>query len=82
MTDFAARKVVVLGRSNCVWCERVKDLLRTYGVTFADFNIIDCPELIAFLQASGLTTVPQVFVDGQLVGGYQETRAVILPDAR
>lgn len=82
MTDLTNRKVVVLGRPNCVWCDRVKDLLRTYGVNFADFNIIEAPELIAFMKASGLTTVPQVFVDGQLVGGYQETRAAMIPDAR
>lgn len=66
-------KFVILGRENCTYCTMVKTLMDSAGITYEYRDISDSLDLKWFLVTSGLTTVPQVFVDGILIGGYQET---------
>lgn len=67
-------KWVVIGKNLCPWCDKVKNLIASYGMHYTYFSIDFNPEyaLNAFLKASGLVTVPQVFCDGYLVGGYYD----------
>jgi glutaredoxin len=71
------KRWVILGSTRCPWCERVKALLSTRGIPFTYFNINVHPELAEFAKASGLSTVPQVYVDGTNVGGFEATKAML-----
>jgi glutaredoxin 3 len=69
-------EVVVYTTDACGFCTRVKMLLTARQIEFREINIAGEPEaFVALANSSGMMTLPQVFVDGVLVGGYQETAA-------
>jgi glutaredoxin-like protein len=64
-------QVAVLTREGCPFCAKAKKLLDEAGVTYADVPLphsIRTRVLGAVAQAK---TVPQMFVNGQLVGGSE-----------
>lgn len=73
MTD----KFVVIGSEKCGWCDKVKKLLDENGIEFQWFNISRDLTMYSFLKHSGLTTVPQVFLNGNRIGGYEDTLAYL-----
>jgi glutaredoxin 3 len=70
-------KVVVYTKSYCPYCDRAKDLLTRKGVEFEEIYLDDHPgEYAELKQRTGMMTVPQIFIDDQLVGGYTELAAL------
>ena len=70
------RKVVVYTTDRCAFCVRVKMLLKARDIAFEEINLSGDPTAIVDLaERTGMMTLPQVMIDGQLVGGYQETAA-------
>jgi glutaredoxin 3 len=68
--------VVVYTTERCSFCVRVKMLLKAREIDFEEINLAGDPEgFVALAQKTGMMTLPQVMVDGILVGGYQETAA-------
>lgn len=64
-------KWVILGKPECPYCEKATDLLHLYDIEFVYMNVIGS-DLYQFLLNCGKTTVPQVYRDGQLIGGYED----------
>ena len=63
--------------SNCPYCIRAKDLLKRKGVAFEEIDLDGKhDELNALRARSGLRTVPQIFIDGKLVGGFMDMAAL------
>jgi glutaredoxin 3 len=58
----------------CPYCTAARALLQDKGVDFTDIDVTGRPdERRALVElAGGRTTVPQVFIDGQAIGGYDE----------
>ena len=51
-------------------------LLKARGVEFEEVNLTGDPQgFVELAQMTGMMTVPQVVIDGVLVGGYNETAA-------
>jgi len=73
----AVAKVELYTTSACPFCVRAKALLRNKGVQFEEIDVTDDDELREKMTelAGGRRTVPEVFINGQLVGGYEELRA-------
>ncbi len=72
MTDVP--DVLVYTTQSCVFCERTKALLKTRGVAFREVDLARDPAGRAELQArTGMLSFPQVLIDGELIGGFQET---------
>ena len=71
--------VAVATTSGCPHCKRVKDALSSNGFDFVAVNMSDRPAaaLIELKRLTGRGTVPQVFVGGALVGGADETIALM-----
>jgi glutaredoxin len=67
--------MVIFSRDNCQWCDRAKELLIEKEEDFIEFIIPDCSEILTFMKYNNLKTVPQVYLDGNLIGGYQELEA-------
>ncbi len=65
--------IVVHTRAFCIWCWKVKRLLRKHGLPFEERDA-GSAEARAELR-TGKKTVPQVFVDGEPVGGFEATAA-------
>jgi glutaredoxin 3 len=62
----------------CPFCDRAKALLRRKKVKFEEIDVTDEPELREAMveRAGGRRTVPQIFIDGRAIGGYQELKAL------
>ena len=58
----------------CPYCWRAKRLLKSKGAAFTEIDLWRHPERRTEMQqrAAGRTTVPQIFVDGQAIGGSDE----------
>ena len=62
----------------CPYCYRAKRLLSSKGVEFTEIDLWQFParrdEMVA--RAEGRRTVPQIFVDGQALGGSDDLHAL------
>ena len=61
----------------CPYCARALNLLTKKGVAFQEIEAPGgSPERVTSMQRSGRTAVPQIFIDGQHVGGCDDLLAL------
>jgi glutaredoxin 3 len=66
-------KIEVYGTQYCGYCTAARLLLKKRGLHFEDILVSTSAEARAEMQErSGGTTVPQVFINGQVIGGFDE----------
>ena len=70
--------IVVYTTPYCFYCRSAKALLRRKGVEFTEIDVAGAPERRAEMveRANGLTTVPQIFIGSDHVGGCDELHAL------
>lgn len=61
---------VIVTSKTCPWCDKAKALLTKEGHTFKEIDVASVKE---FLLANNLTTIPQVYLNGSRIGGYEDT---------
>jgi GrxC family glutaredoxin len=55
----------------CPYCTRAKALLKAKGLSFREIDVTADPAAEQDMIArSGLRTVPQIFIDGASIGGF------------
>lgn len=71
-------KVEMYSTMWCGYCARARALLRKKGVSFEDIDVdADTSRRNEMMQrANGRTTVPQIFIDGNHVGGSDDLVAL------
>jgi glutaredoxin 3 len=71
-------KVEIYCTQYCPYCVRAKALLKSKGVGFEEIDVTDDPELRArmVVLAGGRRTVPQIFINGEIIGGCDELYAL------
>jgi len=70
-------KVTVYTTTFCPYCQSAKRLLTQKGVEFTEVNLTDKPdELRALKERTSMRTVPQIFINDELIGGYTELAAL------
>ncbi len=58
----------------CGFSNQVVQILNHYGIEYKDINILEDPEIrIRLSEQSGWPTIPQLFVNGKLIGGADIT---------
>ena len=71
---------VVLGRTQCNFCDDAKAMLRGRGFSYTSYNL-DSPSskwLLTLIKDAGMTTVPQIFnPTGEHIGGYTELKELL-----
>jgi len=73
----AAPQIEMYTTSWCPYCTRARHLLERKGASFEEISIEEHPERRAeMIQRSGRRTVPQIFIDGQSIGGSDELAAL------
>ena len=60
----------------CPWCSRALRILRTLDLPHNVTTVNDDAGFQAVQQRSGMTTFPQVFIDGSVIGGYDDLAAM------
>jgi glutaredoxin 3 len=62
----------------CLFCHRAKGLLRDKGTAFTEIDVTLSPHKRRHMaeRAGGRRTVPQIFIDGEHIGGSRELAAL------
>ena len=71
-------RVEIYTKFFCPYCARAKRLLEDKGVAFEEFEISGGGEKREEMiqRAGGRTTVPQIFIEGQHIGGSDDLAAL------
>lgn len=74
---------VIFGKSGCVYCEKARELLESHGISYI-YNSVDDPKDLFGMQElvfkkTGIIakTVPQIFKDGEHIGGFTDLEKLI-----
>ena len=69
--------VVVYTTRVCPYCIQAKALLKKKGVAFSEIDVSNDPEKRTWLvSATGQRTVPQIFINDQPIGGFDDMAAL------
>ena len=70
-------EIMIFTTEICPFCFRAKRLLDGKGVSYEEVDVsYDVAMRDKMAADSGRRTVPQIFVDGKPIGGYQELQAL------
>lgn len=68
-------KAIVWSKDMCPYCEQAKLLLRSRGIEYEERNVSRDWTREQLLQAVPTArTVPQIFLDDELIGGFTELK--------
>jgi glutaredoxin 3 len=73
-----ADRIVVYSTPFCGYCGAAKRLLAGKGVEVTEIDVMFDPEQRRKMmeQSGGRRTVPQIFIDGRHIGGFDELSAL------
>lgn len=70
-------EVTIYTTSWCPFCTRAKALLDELGQDYTEFDVDSSAEMKAeMVEKAGRTSVPQIFIDGEHVGGCDDLYAL------
>ena len=71
-------KAIVWSKDQCPYCDQAKALLRSRNIEFEERNIQHGWTKEQLLEAvPNARTVPQIFLDDKLVGGFTELKTTL-----
>lgn len=69
--------IIIYTKGYCPYCTRAKQLLEQKKQSYNEIPIDRNPELRdEMIEKSGRTTVPQIFINGQHIGGCDDLHAL------
>ena len=72
-------KAIVWSKDQCPYCDQAKALLKSRNIEFEERNIMHGWTREQLLEAvPNARTVPQIFLDEELVGGFIELRTKLI----
>lgn len=75
-------EVKILSSPTCRYCHAERDLLKQKGISYQDIDISrDSKEVQQLLSQSGRRTVPQIYINKRLIGGFSEL-SMLLSDSQ
>jgi len=67
------KKIEIYTKDYCPFCHRAKDLLKVKGAVFTEYDVTtNAIKEKEMRDRSGRTTVPEIFVDDELLGGCDD----------
>ncbi|MDG5759735.1 FAD-dependent oxidoreductase [Natronococcus sp. A-GB1] len=71
-------RVEIYTKTQCPYCDKAKDLFDNKGIEYETYNVTGDDELFEEMveRAEGRKTAPEVFIDDELIGGWDETVAL------
>jgi glutaredoxin 3 len=72
------QNITIYTKPTCPYCHRAKQLLEQKNTSYQELDITKDPSLRSQMieQSGGRTTVPQIFIDGQHIGGCDDLYAL------
>ncbi len=66
-------KVVMYTKSHCPYCDLAKQFFKTHDIAFEEIRVdLDESKLQEMMRLSNKRTVPQIFINDQSIGGYDD----------
>jgi glutaredoxin 3 len=73
----AKPKILIYGSETCNYCTAARMLLKKKGADYEDVLVSRDPERREeMLRRSGSRSVPQIFIDDRVIGGFDELYAL------
>jgi glutaredoxin 3 len=70
-------KVIIYTTDSCVYCRLAKELLNTKHLAFEEIRIdLDSAKRDEMMRLTNRRTVPQIFINDQAIGGYDDLAAL------
>ncbi|NKE36495.1 FAD-dependent oxidoreductase [Natronococcus sp. JC468] len=71
-------RVEIYTKTQCPYCEKAKDLFDAKGIEYETYNVTGDDDLFEEMveRAEGRKTAPEVFIDDELIGGWDQTAAL------
>jgi len=77
------KKVVIFSKTYCPYARKAKSIIEGYPIDPARKEVIeiekrpDCAEIQAYMrELTGASSVPRVFIEGNCIGGGDDTQAL------
>ena len=68
-------RTLVYGKANCPFCAAAKDELSIRGIHYDYVDLDEIGKTAAEVTGRKVKTVPQIYIEGQYIGGYDELMA-------
>jgi glutaredoxin len=67
-------EITIYSKNNCVFCNKAKHLVKSLGLDYTEKKMEEFDSPQAMLEDIGkqVRTMPQIKIDGKLVGGYNQ----------
>ena len=67
-------EIIIYSKQNCTFCNKAKHLVKTLGYEYTEKKMeeFDSPEAMLEDIGKQVRTMPQIKIDDQLVGGYNQ----------
>jgi len=71
-------RVEIYTKMDCPYCEKAKDLFDSKDIEYDTYNVTGDDELFEEMveRTDGRKTAPEVFIDDELIGGWDDTSAL------
>ncbi|NQU49074.1 MAG: glutaredoxin 3 [Planctomycetes bacterium] len=71
-------KIEIYSKDTCPYCKNAKALLASLGAKYEEINLTEQPERVQEMldRSGGRTTVPEIFINDKLIGGFDDLMAV------
>ncbi|MBW4648870.1 MAG: glutathione peroxidase [Kastovskya adunca ATA6-11-RM4] len=66
------KTISLFTKEGCPFCGRAKEMLKEHGLNYEEIIVGKNANMRSLRAVSGADTVPQVFVDGKLIGGSEK----------
>lgn len=71
------KPVVIYSKDPCPYCDRAKAFLESKNIPFEEIDLTDrMDEMNRIKNETGWRTVPIIMIDGKLIGGYTDLKAL------
>ena len=69
------KNVTIYSTSTCHFCHAAKEFFKEHSIVFTDYNVsLDSAKRDEMIQKSGQMGVPVIFVDDEMVVGFDESK--------
>ena len=65
-------RTIIYGKSDCPYCEKAKEQLELLSIEYEYIDLNEIQKTAAEVTGREVTTVPQIYLNGQYVGGYED----------
>lgn len=70
-------KVIIYSKNNCPYCDWAKQLLDNKKVAYEEIRVdLNADKLAEMERISGRRTTPQIVINGQPIGGFDDLSAL------